>query len=113
GNLYISDDLSARIRKISPSGLITTIAGSGDFGYTGDNGPALAAGIGRPHGLTVDSGGTVYFVDWLNSKLRRVAPNGIITTIPVSIGLQVPEDVTIDAQGNLYVADSGNNRIVR
>ncbi|MBV5323602.1 hypothetical protein JZU51_02455, partial [bacterium] len=72
GNLYISDKGNNRIRVVSTSGIITTIAGSGTAGFGGDNGLATSAMINYPMGIAVDSSGTVYFADALNHRIRKL-----------------------------------------
>ena len=120
GNLYIAE--YARIRKVS-NGVITTIAGSGTWGFSGDNGPATSAQI-IDGGIAVDSAGNLYIADTNNYRVRKIS-NGVITTIAgdgipgfsgdngpaTSAQLDVPGGVAVDSAGNLYIADEGNNRI--
>jgi hypothetical protein len=126
GNLYFGQ--GARIRKVSPSGVVTTVAGNGNFGYTGDGGPATSAQLFPNTGLrgiVVDEGGNIYFSDGNNHVIRKVSASGIITTVAgngapgysgdggkaTAAMLQYPTDIALDAAGNLYIADTLNNRI--
>jgi uncharacterized repeat protein (TIGR01451 family) len=125
GNVYIADTSNARVRKVDPSGNITTVAGSGSFGYSGDSGQAPGAGIGSPYGLAVDASGNLYLTDIYNQVVRRVAASGIITTVAgngsfgysgdsgpaTSAKLYRPTGLAVDATGNLYIADSQNYRV--
>ena len=123
GNLYIADTGNNRIRKISPNGIITTVAGNGIAGFSGDNGPASQAQLNQPEGVAVDASGNIYIADTDNDRIREVSPDGMIVTIAGDAGfsgdggpasqaqLNHPEGVAVDASGNLYIADTGNNRI--
>jgi sugar lactone lactonase YvrE len=129
GNLYIADYLNARIRKIN-NGIITTLAGTGVQGFSGDNGPATSAQLQYPAGVAVDAGGIIYFADSNNHRIRKIA-NGLITTIAGSgtqggpslrfgyvyngpataTQLSFPRGVAVDGLGNVFIADTTNNRI--
>lgn len=129
GNLYISDATDNRVRKVSPSGIITTVAGAGSLGnpgFSGDGGLATAAKLQSPEGVALDAQGNVYIADTGNGRIRKVDTNGVITTVAgngngVSITgdggpatnapLNTPTDVAVDGQGNLYIVDSGNRAI--
>ena len=128
GNLYITDSTDNRIRKVNPSGLISTFAGSGTLGsagFSGDQGPAINAQLSSPEGVAVDSAGNVYIADTGNGRIRKVDTTGTITTIAgsgngftlgdgglaLSAQFANPSDVAVDAKGNIYVADPGNERI--
>jgi len=126
GNLYIADSNNSVIRKVTAtSGIITTIAGTGTFGYSGDGGPAVHAQLDHPKGVAVDSAGNVYISDTLNSRIRVVAPNGTISTaagtgtlgysgdggLATVAQLNFPQGLSFDTAGNLYIADNGNDVI--
>ena len=131
GNIYIADLSNQKVRKVTAStGIITTIAGTGRPGFSGDGGAATAAQLFTPEGVVVDSSGSVYIADWDNHRIRKVAAStGIITTIAGtgSIGtatavngdggaataaqLNIPQGVSVDSLGNVYIADSGNQKI--
>jgi sugar lactone lactonase YvrE len=125
GNLYIADTSNARIRKVSTSGTITTVAGNGGWGYSGDNGPATSAELYYPQGVAVDASGSLYIADTNNFRIRKVTSGGTITTVAgtgvygysgdngpaTSAELYYPQGVAVDAAGNLYIADSYNYRI--
>jgi uncharacterized protein (TIGR03437 family) len=125
GNLYIADTGNNRVRKVSPSGIISTVAGNGSQRFSGDGGPATAASLNKPSGLAVDAAGNLYIADFNNHRIRKVSPSGIISTVAgngtggfsgdggpaTSASLDYPLGVAADAAGNLYMADSGNNRI--
>src|SRR5208282_3015356 len=124
GNLYIVDYDNQRIRKVDASGIITTVAGNGTGGYSGDNGPATSAELFEPYSVAVDSAGNLYIVDFGNGRIRKVDTGGIITTvagngtfsyngdnIPATSAALGPSGVTVDSAGNLYIADINNNRI--
>jgi sugar lactone lactonase YvrE len=81
GNIYIGDRINQRIRKIDSNGVITTVAGNGQQGYSGDNGPATSAQLNSPNGVTPDASGNMYITDRMNHIIRKVDANGIITTI--------------------------------
>ena len=109
GNLYIADSENHRVRKVDTSGIITTVAGNGTAGYSGDGGPATNASLRAPNGVAVDASGNLYIADSANSRIRKVDTSGIITTVagPGTPGY----DVAVDASGNLYIAELGNHRI--
>ena len=123
GNLYITDGDNQRIRKVS-NGTITTVAGNGTHGFSGDNGPAANAELNGPKGIAVDSAGNLYITDNSNDRIRKVS-NGVITTVAgngtfgfsgdngpaVAAELELPVTVAVDAAGNLYIADQGNGRV--
>ncbi len=125
GNVYIADYVNNRIRKIDVSGTISTYAGIGIAGFSGDNGPATAANIYEPSGIVVDAGGNVYFSDLANFRVRKIDAAGIITTVAgngtagyngdgiaaTAAQLWFPEGLALDARGQLFVADKGNNRV--
>ncbi len=118
GNKYIGEGNKV-VRKVNAAGIISTFAGNGTLGYTGDGGPATAAEIGWPVGVAADIAGNVYISDHDNSVVRKVAPSGIITTYagtgvagysgdhgPASAArLQTPQGICVDAAGNLFIAD--------
>lgn len=125
GNVYIAG--GKRIRKVDTSGVITTIAGNGIPGFSGDGGPAATAQISRVTGVAVGPSGGVYFIDYGNDRIRRIDSAGVITTIAGS-GEEAPcfsgdggpateahfcgpEHLWVDPEGNVWVADSYNNRI--
>ncbi len=122
GNLYIADTLNNRIRKVTPSGIITTFAGGG--GSLGE-GPATSAGLANPVGLAVDGAGNVYIADTGNSRIRKVNSAGIITTVTgngdeafagdggpaAGAPVNLPRGVAVDGAGNIYIADTNNRRI--
>src|SRR5580704_12248075 len=82
GNLFFSDTFNNRIRRVDARGIIATIAGNGDKGYSGDGGPATDAALNEPYGIVVDRAGTLYVADRLNRRVRRIdAATGIISTI--------------------------------
>ena len=127
GNIYIGDLGNNRIRKVTVStGDISTVAGDGTGGYSGDGGPATKAELSSPEGVAVDHAGNIYIADHTNSRIRKVTVStGIITTVAgdgttgysgdgglaTKAELCAPEDVTVDSAGNIYIADSCNNRI--
>jgi gliding motility-associated-like protein len=121
GNLYISDNNS--VRRVNTAGIISTIAGSGTSGYSGDGGPALAALLNEPYGVAVDNAGNIYIPDANNNVVRKVDAAGVITTIAgveqsagfngdggpaIDAKLAFPWALTVDNNGNVYVADQGN-----
>jgi hypothetical protein len=126
GNLYIADSENNRIRKVS-AGQMTTVAGDGSWGYSGDDGPALRAALRTPSDVVVADDGTLYIADSNSHRIRRVSPAGIITTFAGNGGqgfggdnglatfaqLNNPAYLSLDAAGNLFIADSLNNRVRR
>jgi uncharacterized protein (TIGR03437 family) len=125
GNLYFADSNNMRIRMISPSGVVTTVAGNGNQGYSGDGGPAINAQLNQPYGIAFDSLGNLYFADSHNNRIRVLLTNGNIETVAgngkagysgdmipaTSAELNNPFDVAFDQYGNLYIADTNNYRI--
>ncbi|QEV16859.1 NHL repeat-containing protein [Streptomyces alboniger] len=125
GNLFIADTNNHRVRKVTPNGNITTVAGNGEAGYVSDGGPAIATRLHYPHALTVDRAGNLYIADHHNHRIRKVTPNGNITTVAgngtagyvsdggpaISTRLYHPMGLVVDAEGNLYIADRYNHRI--
>src|ERR1019366_7763867 len=80
GNLYLSDTSNHRVRKVS-GGKVTTIAGTGTAGYSGDGGQAVNAQLNLPYGLALDSAANVYVADYGSQRVRRISPDGVITTV--------------------------------
>jgi uncharacterized protein (TIGR03437 family) len=121
GNLYIADRDNSRVRKVA-SGVITTAAGNGTQGFSGDNGPAADAQLFNPIGVAVDSLGNLYIADDYTNRIRKVT-NGAIATVagggtPIgangpALGCQLgaPSGVALDSAGNLYIADQASNRV--
>ncbi len=128
--MYICDCENHRIRKVTAStSVITTLAGTGSPGYSGDGGQATAAAIKYPEGINLDSAGNVYFGDFTGyNVIRKVTVStGIISTVAgtgstsggyngdniqaTAATLNIPNDVVLDSYGNLYIADRSNNRI--
>jgi sugar lactone lactonase YvrE len=103
GNLYIADYGNDRIRKVTPAGVITTVAGNGSRGYSGDGGPATSAALNAPTDIALDSAGNLYISDWDNGRVRKVTPDGVISTVAQ---LFSPGPVAVDPAGTPYVADS-------
>lgn len=123
GNLYIADTDNNRIRKVDTTGIITTFAGTGVAGFSGDGGPASAAQISGPRGVEIDTAGNLYIADSFNSCVRKVTRAGRITTVAgmggvfgnsgdggpaTSALLGDPEGVAFDAAGNYYITDFSN-----
>ncbi len=129
GNIYIADLKNDRIRRVDAStGIITTVAGNGDHGYSGDDGPATQAMLASPIAVSAGPDADLYIADHRNSRIRKVdATTGIITTVAgngkqdfhgdggpaTQAAISLPRDVALDADGTLYIADGGNNRIRR
>jgi sugar lactone lactonase YvrE len=125
GNIYIADYGNRKIRKVTPGGTITTIAGTGTPGYSGDGGQATLAQLSSPEGLRVDSGGNLFFAEPLSSVIRKVAANGIISTVAgngtygysadgvlaTNAQLYNPSAVGLDAAGNIYFTDQHAHQI--
>lgn len=111
GNLYVGDSGNCRVRKVSPDGTITTIAGSGVCGYSGDGGPALTANLRFPEAVAVDSQGNIFIADLGNGVIRKVDGSGTITTFlqffsqPNLVEGAVATGMALDAAGNLYASD--------
>jgi len=124
-NLYIADTYNYRIRKVNGSGTISTVAGNGTSGYSGDGGSPTSAKINSPMGVVVDAARNLYIVDTGNHCIRKVGTNNIIKTIAgngvagfsgdggfaTNASLAGPQSVTVDRTGNLFITDTGNNRI--
>jgi RHS repeat-associated protein len=129
GNIYIADTYDQRIRKVSvATGIITTIAGNGTAGFSGDGGPATSAKLDLPSAIALDSAGNLYIADTQNDRIRKVTlSTGIITTVAgsgngsvffsgdggaaTSASLYYPQGVALDAAGNIYISDGNNQRI--
>jgi sugar lactone lactonase YvrE len=122
GNLYIADYGNHVVRRVDTSGVITTFAGTGTAGDSGDNGPATAAELGGPWAVRVDLSGDVYVADADQNVVRKVSPAGIITTVAgtgtpgytgdhgpaTSAELNYPTGLAVDPAGNMFVVDEGN-----
>jgi RHS repeat-associated protein len=118
-DVYIADTGDNQVREISAAtGQITTIAGTGGPGYSGDGGPATSAQLDGPRSVAVDSQGDVYIADTINGAVREVTPNGIISTLAggptnaLGVTLQDPYSVAVDGGGNVYIADPGTDKVV-
>jgi uncharacterized protein (TIGR03437 family) len=124
-NVYITERARHRIRKVVPDGTISTVAGNGSPGYSGDGARAANAQLDSPMGTAIDSSGYLFIADANNRRVRRVAPDGTVTTVAgtgtccssgdgglaASAQLNYPSGVAVDASGKLYIADSGDNRV--
>ena len=124
-NLYIGDGLNHRVRKVDSTGAIRTVAGSGDWGFDGDGGPALSARLSIPSALAVDGYGNLYITNQEDHRVRMVNASGVITTVAgvheagfggdgglaTQAKFNTPVSLATDLQGNLYIADRGNHRV--
>jgi DNA-binding beta-propeller fold protein YncE len=122
GNLYVADAILNRIRKVSPGGMVTTVAGGSTAGFSGDGGPATSAQLNAPTALAVDSAGDLFIAEGVNHRIRKVTPDGIITTVAgtgvlgsageggpaISAQLSDPVGVAVDSAGNLYIVDQAD-----
>ncbi|MCD6011769.1 MAG: repeat containing protein [Flavipsychrobacter sp.] len=127
GNIYVADSGNNVIRKIAPSGIISTFAGTGTGAYSGDGGPANAATLFGPVGVTVDAAGNVFIADQLNNVIRKVNTSGVISTFAgtgvagfsgdngsaAAAQFTKPNTVAFDALGNAYITDEHNHRLRR
>ncbi|WP_462202950.1 SMP-30/gluconolactonase/LRE family protein [Frankia sp. CcWB3] len=127
GTLYFADLASDTIQKVTPGGIITTVAGTGEEGFSGDGGPATRAKLNVPSLTVGPDGRTLYLADYRNHRIRRVDPNGVITTIAgtgvegsggeggpaAAAQFKNPSSVAVDGSGALYIADNGNDRVRR
>ena len=131
GNLYVADHDNSRIRRIDAEGVITTFAGTGEWGFSGDGGAATEAQFSGPNGLAVDGSGNLYVSDRGNSRIRRIDAEGVITTIAGSgpgsssggysgdggpateAQFSGPNGLVLDGSGNLYVSDRHRIRVIR
>ncbi len=125
GNFYIADLVNRRIRLVNTSGIISTFAGNGQFGYTGDGGPATAAEIGSGYRVALDNANNVYICDQADNCVRKVNTSGIISTVAgngtagysgdggqaTAAELMNPYGMTVDGVGNIYIADGANYRV--
>ena len=125
GNILVAERGNHTVRKITPAGTITTFAGTGQLGSSGDNGLATAALLNEPSGLALDAVGNLYIADTNNHRIRKVAANGVIGNfagtgvggfsgdggVATAAQLALPVGLAFDQAGNLLVADAGNNRI--
>jgi sugar lactone lactonase YvrE len=125
GNLFIADSGNNRIRCVNSNGIITTLAGTGNAGYSGDGGPASNANLNFPSDVKVDRFGFIYFADVNNSRVRGIDPSGVITTVagsatqgysgdggsPTTASLKLPFAIALDAFGSLLVCDMQNFRV--
>ena len=126
GNLYLTDTDNARVRKVAAAtGTITTLAGTGVAGFAGDGGPATSAQLNLPYGLAVDATGAVYVADLGNNRVRRIGPDGTISTVAgngamlsagdggpaTSASLMSPRNLALDSTGNLYISEFAGHRI--
>lgn len=122
GNVYVADTNNNAIRKITPAGVVTTLAGGGGMGSA--DGTGSAAKFAEPHGVVVDGNGNVYVTDYNNSTIRKVTAAGVVTTLAGSVGstgfvdgigtaarFKSLQGIAIDSAGNLYIADAGNRSI--
>ena len=120
GTLYISDYFNAKIRKVSPAGIISTFAGTGTAGFLGDGGQASAARINGPFSMFLDSKGVLYFVDYVNLRIRKIGTDGVITTVAGSGRYSVSGDgglatatdlypgfLAVTSDGTIYFSDDG------
>jgi hypothetical protein len=127
GLLYIADTVNHRVRRIGADGTITTVAGIGTSGFSGDGGPAVAARFFRPRNVAFATDGVMYVVDEGNHRVRRVDPAGIVTTLAgtgvaastgdngpaATASLDLPRDVGVDAAGNVFIVEEGGDRVRR
>ena len=126
GNVFIADQLNNRVRIVDTNGIITTVAGNGRAGYSGDGAVATNASLHNPSGVAVDAFGNLFIADSGNNVIRQVGGNGVITTVAgnfaspgysgdggaaTAASLASPTGVALDGSGNLYIADEMNNRI--
>ena len=125
GNFFIADRFGRRIRKVDGAGILTTVAGTGARGFSGDGGPATDAALNSTNGVAVDGAGNLFIADSGNNRIRKVDGAGIITTVAggggrgfsgdggpaTAAALRFPLGVAVDGAGNLFIADSSNNRI--
>ena len=112
GNVFFVDALNHRVRRVDTNGIITTVAGNGTYGYSGDGGPATNAMLATAYGIVVDARGNLYITDYDNSRIRKVDTNGVINTVVASSsGISQPRGLAVDGGGNLYVTDAGNYRV--
>lgn len=125
GNLLVADLDNHRVRRISPTGVITTIAGTGAPGFAGDGGPATAAQLNRPRAMSVTGSGEIYIADGANHRIRKISSGGTISTVAgngtagyggdggpaTAAALFNPRGVTLCPDGTLYIADTDNHRI--
>src|SRR5439155_1718972 len=127
GSLYIVDQYNQRIRKVAPDGIITTVAGSGSAGFSGDGGLATSAQLHNPQGVALGLDGSLYIADNDNQRIRKVSPAGIITTVAGSgesgssgdggpataAQLSYPRGLALGPDGSLYIADQDSQRVRR
>ena len=127
GNLYIADRNNHRIRKVDTRGMISTIAGTGIAGFSGDGAPAIKAQLNHPSGIAFDKKGNLFFSDRSNERIRVIDSKGNIRTYAgngqegfkgdsgpaLQASLDKPFGIAFDRKGNLYIADRGNNRVRR
>jgi len=131
GNLFIADTGNRRIRKVTPAGIISTVAGTGGIGFSRDGGPATTATLQDPLGLALDKNGNLFIAETGCHRIRKVTPEGIISTVAGSATgcdwmdggyggdgslataarLNFPRDIAVDDAGNLFISDAGNRRI--
>ena len=127
GNVFIPDPFNHRVRKISPEGIISTVAGNGVEGFSEDGGLAINASLARPVAVAVDEPGNLYIVEFRNLRVRKVSPAGIISTVAgnglrgdsgdgglaIDASFDSPINVAVDSAGNLFIADYNNHRVRR
>ena len=125
GAVYISEFYGARVRRVAPDGTITTFAGTGTEGFSGDGGLATSARLRWPVGLAIGRDGSVYIADYANHRVRRVAPDGVITTVAgtgakgsggdggpaVAAQLDSPAGLAVGSDGTVYVSEFGGDRV--
>jgi sugar lactone lactonase YvrE len=125
GDLFIADELNNRVREVGTNGLISTVAGDGTNGFSGDGATATNASLSGPAGLALDGSGDLFISDAGNNRVREVGTNGLIGTVAgngtngfsgdggpaTNASLSNPAGLAVDAWGNLFIADSGNKRI--
>ena len=125
GNVFIADNLDNRIRKVTPAGIITTVAGNGGAGFSGDGGQAIYARMQGPADLAIDGSGNLFVADYVNRRVRKIAPNGIISTVAGSgvsgrggdggsaklAQLGFVTGISVNSRGELFIADNTNSTV--